>query len=136
EGDCLFVRRPLNVHAFQRGGRELDRRVQRQRRELLALRFLNRLGLLLGKLPQAAQEILWVSAEREAAAFHGASVTIRLSRVPPCIRPRLPRSASPRRRRRPRRRRELRVRPGTRESRGAAARRPPPRPRSRTAPRA
>ena len=47
---------------------ELDRGVQRQRRELLALGLLHRLGLLLGELAQAAQQILGIAAEREAEA--------------------------------------------------------------------
>ena len=62
---------PVDLHLRERGGRQLDRRVQRQRRELLALRLLHRLGLLLGELAQPAQEILGIAAEREAAAaFH------------------------------------------------------------------
>ena len=53
---------------------QLDRGVQRERRELLALRLLHRLGLRLGELAEAAQEILRIAAEREAqaAAFHAA----------------------------------------------------------------
>ena len=38
---------------------------ERQRRELLALRLLHALGLLLGELAQAAQELLGIAAERE-----------------------------------------------------------------------
>ena len=52
----------------ERRGAELDRRVERQGRELLALGLLHRLGLLLGELAQPAQEILGIAAEREAEA--------------------------------------------------------------------
>ena len=41
---------------------------ERQRRELLALRLLDALGLLLGELAQAAHELLGVAAERESEA--------------------------------------------------------------------
>src|SRR5262249_49755469 len=63
-GDC-------DLRERRRG--QLDRRVQRQRRELLALGLLHRLGLLLGELAQAPEEVLRVAPEREseAAAFHG-----------------------------------------------------------------
>ena len=50
----------------ERGGGQLDRRVQGQRRELLALRLRDRLGLLLGELAQPAHQILGVTAERES----------------------------------------------------------------------
>ena len=54
---------PLDLHLRERRGGQLDRGVQRQRRELLALRLLHRLGLLLRELAQAAEEILRVAAE-------------------------------------------------------------------------
>src|SRR5688500_14230738 len=50
----------------QRRGRPLRGGVQRQRRELLALRLLDALRLLLRGLAPAAQEILGTAAEREA----------------------------------------------------------------------
>ena len=73
EGDRLLVDRAARLHLLERGGRQLDRGVQRQRRELLALRLLDRLGLLLGELAQATEQILRIAAEGEAAetaAFH------------------------------------------------------------------
>ena len=79
EGDRLLVGPALHGHLPEGGGRQVDRGVQGQRRELLALRLLNRLRLLLGELAEAAQEILGISSERkaEAASFHEASVTVR-----------------------------------------------------------
>ena len=64
---------PVGLHLSERRSRQLDGRVQRQRRELLALRLLHRLRLLLGELPQPAHQVLGVAAEGEsesAAAFH------------------------------------------------------------------
>ena len=60
----------------QRRRGQLDGGVQRQRRQLLALRLLHRLGLLLRELPQAAHQLLGVAAEREAAesTFHDSSL--------------------------------------------------------------
>ena len=61
------------LHLLQRGGGQLDGGVQRQRRELLALRLLHRLGLLRRELLDPAQELLGIAAEREAeaaATFH------------------------------------------------------------------
>ena len=62
----------LELQLRERRGGQLDGGVQGQRRELLALRLLHRLGLLLGEFAQAAQEILGVAAEREASesTFH------------------------------------------------------------------
>jgi hypothetical protein len=72
ERDRLLVGAPLHLDLRERGGGQLDGGVQRQRRELLALRLLNRLRLLLGELAQAPQEIFRVAAQRkaEAASFH------------------------------------------------------------------
>ena len=53
-GECLLVGGAACLHLRQRCCRQLDRGVQGQRRELLALRLLHRLGLLLGELAQAA----------------------------------------------------------------------------------
>ena len=63
---------PLTSICDERRGGQLDRGVQRQRRELLALRLLHRLGLLLGELAQPAEQVLGIAAERESesAAFH------------------------------------------------------------------
>jgi hypothetical protein len=56
----------------------VNRRVQRQRRELFALRLLDGLGLLLSELTKAAQQILGIAAERETlAAFHDATLASR-----------------------------------------------------------
>ena len=71
ERDRLLVGAALDVHLAERGGGQLDRRVQRQRRELLALRLLHGLGLLSGELLDPPQELLGVAAERESeATFH------------------------------------------------------------------
>src|SRR5439155_23158781 len=67
--DRLLVRRPRGLELTECSGGELDRSVQRQGRELLALRLLHRLRLLLRKLAEAAQEIFGIAAEGEA--FHG-----------------------------------------------------------------
>ena len=62
---------PSRLHLRERGGGELNRGVQRQRRELLALRLGDRLGLLLGKLAQPAHQVVGIAPDREAeAAFH------------------------------------------------------------------
>ncbi len=61
---------PRDFHALQRGAGQLDRRVQRQRRELLALRLRDRLGLLGRELAQPAHQILRVSPEQRKTAFH------------------------------------------------------------------
>ena len=71
EGDRLLVRPALRLDLAQRGGGQLDRGVQRQRRELLALCLRDRLRLLLGELAQAAHQILGVTAKGKVeAAFH------------------------------------------------------------------
>src|SRR3954452_20420894 len=70
--DGLLVGASGHVQLSHRRRRQLDCGVQRQRRELLPLRLLNRLRLLLRELAQAAQQILRIAAEREPAeaAFH------------------------------------------------------------------
>src|SRR4029453_2062551 len=74
----LLVRRPGRGDLRERRVGQLDRGVQRQRRELLALRLLDALGLLLGELSEAPQDLLGIPAEREhASAFHGVSVVER-----------------------------------------------------------
>src|SRR5204862_4188387 len=76
----------LHLDLGERRGCELDCGVERERRELLALRLLHALGLLLGELTQAAHEVVGVAAEREtkaAAAFH----TSRLAVPCTCARP-------------------------------------------------
>src|SRR3989442_14552853 len=73
ESDRLPVGGPFDLQLRERRRGQLDRGVQGQRRELLALRLLHRLGLLLGELAQSAQEIFRVAAEGEsetAASFH------------------------------------------------------------------
>ena len=68
---------PSSLHLAESGGGELNRRVERQRRELLALRLGDRLGLLLGELAQPAHQIVGIAAHREAeAAFHAPTVAI------------------------------------------------------------
>ena len=68
----MLVRSSGRLHLLQRRGGQLDRRVQRQRGELLSLRLVHRLGLLRRELLDPAQELLGVAAEREteAATFH------------------------------------------------------------------
>ena len=62
------------LHLRERRGGQLDGGVQRQRRELLALRLLHRLGLLLRELAQPAQQILRIAAERESeSTFHASA---------------------------------------------------------------
>jgi hypothetical protein len=64
-------RAALGLDARESGGGQLDRGVQRQRRELLALRVRNRLRLLLGELAQSAHQFLGVAPEgKREAAFH------------------------------------------------------------------
>src|SRR5437588_244622 len=71
----LLVRPTLHVYLRQRCCRQLHCGVQRERRELLALRLLNRLGLLLGELAQPAQEILGIALERKTkTTFHTPSI--------------------------------------------------------------
>ena len=64
--DGLLVGRPLDLDLLQRGSRELDGRVEGQRRELLALRLVHSLRLTLGELTQAAHQLVGVAAERKA----------------------------------------------------------------------
>ena len=66
----LLVRRSRDLHALQRGAGQLDRRVQRQRRELLALRLGDRLRLLGRELAQPAHEVLRILPEQRKTAFH------------------------------------------------------------------
>src|SRR5262245_55986382 len=68
EGDRLLVRATLHRHLAERRRRQVDRSVQRQGRELLALSLLDRLGLLLRELAKAPQQILWIPTERKAEA--------------------------------------------------------------------
>ena len=67
--DCLLVDAALRLHLGECRGGQLDGRVQRQRGELLALGLLHGLGLLLGELAQAAQQILGIASERKTT-FH------------------------------------------------------------------
>jgi hypothetical protein len=67
--DGLLVDAALRLHLGERRGGQLDRRVQRQGRELLALRLLHVLGLLLGELAQPAQQVFRIASKRETA-FH------------------------------------------------------------------
>src|SRR3954454_13942547 len=75
QGNRLLVDAAGRLDLRERRGRQLDCGVQRQRRELLALRFLHGLGLLLRELAEPAHQILGVTPERESeattAAFHG-----------------------------------------------------------------
>jgi bacterioferritin B len=69
--DRLLVRPALHAHALERRAGELDRGVQGESRELLALRLLHRLGLPLRELAEASHQILGVASEREAwSTFH------------------------------------------------------------------
>jgi uncharacterized hydrophobic protein (TIGR00271 family) len=72
QGDRLLVDAAGRLHLLQRRSGQLDGRAQRQRRELLALGVLHRLGLFLGELAQAAQQILGVAAEHRKALAHAA----------------------------------------------------------------
>ena len=68
---------PVGLDLPECGRRQVDRRVERQRGELLALGVGYRLGLALGELTQAAQQVLGISTERKpeaAAAFHAVSL--------------------------------------------------------------
>ena len=70
--DRLLVGRAVDVHLLERGAGQLDRRVERERRELLALRLLHRLGLPLRELAQPAHQVFRVASQREAeSTFHG-----------------------------------------------------------------
>src|SRR5581483_644824 len=77
ERERLLVRSALHRELAECSAGELDGGVQRQRRELLTLSLLHRLRLLLRELAQPAQQILRIASEREAAAFHPASVAPR-----------------------------------------------------------
>ena len=110
---------PDDLELRERRRAELDRGVQRQGRELLALGLLHRLGLLLGELAQSAEEILGIAAEREAerTTFHDMHPTAAAAG-----------GGSRPRRRTPRRHRAW-ARERARERRGVLAERPlePPR---------
>lgn len=72
----LLVHGARGLHLRQRCGGELDRGVERQRCELLALRLLHALGLLLGELAQAAHQVFRIAPEGKAA-FHGIHFSLR-----------------------------------------------------------
>src|SRR5581483_11142898 len=148
QGERLLVGAALDGDLRERGGRQLDGGVQRQRGELLALRLLHRLGLLLGELAKAAQQILGVAAEgkSESAAFHPFQASAarpgsrarrrgRTRRPLPCLPGAPPRTARSGRRARARARQSrLRARRGTPATRRAAAARSPARAPSRPPP--
>ena len=147
---------PWSCDLRERRRRQLDRGVQGQRRELLALRLLHRFGLLLGELAQPAEQILGIAAEREASetTFHAATLAKvgARSRARRRARTRRPRRSPPRiasengdadlaerpfereRRPPPPRRGRRATRPAAARRRPARARAPRPRPpRSRAA---
>src|SRR5437899_439601 len=106
ERDRLLVDAALRLHLGKRGGGQLDGGVERERRELLALRLLHGLGLLLGELAQTAHQVLRVAPERESEAattFHALSLAAAvvqeerslLRPVAPCTRVRPRRQALP-----------------------------------------
>ena len=72
---------PCGCDLRERGRRELDGGVERQRRELLALRLLDALRLLLGELAQPAHDLLGIATESKASAFHSFRVPTRLWKV-------------------------------------------------------
>src|SRR5918994_6049433 len=73
----LLVRASLRLHLAERGGGELNGRVEGQRGELLALRLGDRFGLPLGELTEPTHQIVGIAAHREAeAAFHAPTVAI------------------------------------------------------------
>ena len=88
---------PGRLHLRERRLGQLDRGVERQRRELLALRLLDALGLLLGELAQTPHDLLGVAAEREeASALHAQGYDVRLVERAAVARPRRPPRARPR----------------------------------------
>src|SRR5205823_6040471 len=66
--DRLLVGGTADLNLRERSRCQLDGGVQRQRRELLALRLLHRLRLLLSELAQPTEKILGVAAERESGS--------------------------------------------------------------------
>ena len=79
----------FGLNLRERGRGQLDGRVQRERRVLLALGILHRLRLLLGELAQRCEEVLGIAAERkEATAFHDAIVRAGHARPSSCARAR------------------------------------------------
>src|SRR3954468_6569100 len=70
--NCLLVRAARRRDLLEGGGRQLNGRVQRQGRELLALRLLHGLGLAGRELLQIPHELVGIAAAEEAeATFHG-----------------------------------------------------------------
>jgi hypothetical protein len=65
----LLVRRTGRLHLSQCSPGQLDRCIERQGCELLPLSLLHRFRLLLRELAQAAEEILWITAEGKST-FH------------------------------------------------------------------
>src|ERR1700751_4965361 len=66
QGDRLLVDPALRLDLLERRRGQLDRGVERERCELLALCLLDALGLLLRELAQPAHEIVGVAAEWES----------------------------------------------------------------------
>ena len=62
ERNCLLIRRSRRLQLRERCAGQLDRGIQGQRGELLALGLMHGRSLLLRELPQAAQEIVRVAA--------------------------------------------------------------------------
>src|SRR5262245_6576566 len=94
----LLVDAAGRLNLLERRRRQLDRGVQRERRKLLALRLLHRLGLLLGELAQTLEEILGIPAEeRKAALAHAENVPANCRRAGGGTRLRSPRRPSRRR---------------------------------------
>ena len=77
KGDRLLVDGSRRLDPAERRRRQVDSRIERQRRELLALCVGDRLRLLLRELAQPTQEIVGIAAEREAEAafFHAGRVS-------------------------------------------------------------
>ena len=83
EARRLLVGATDRLEPSQRRGSQLDRRVQRQRRELLPLSLLDALRLRLRELAQAPEQVVGVAAEwEEASALHGRRVAERLPAQP------------------------------------------------------
>ncbi len=71
QSDRLLVGTAFDLHALQSRAGQLDRGVEGQRRELLALGLGNRLGLARCELLQVPHQLIGIAAERESkTAFH------------------------------------------------------------------
>src|SRR5262245_7549724 len=90
QGDRLLVDAALRLDLLERRSGELDRGVEREGGELLALRLGDALGLLLRELAETAHQVLRIAPEGESessTSFHAPSLAVAVLREDSVRRP-------------------------------------------------